>query len=257
MESSEFIRKKTQYNLQMDLNSFRRLLKFSYIFCIICVFGCGENPSTRSMENSESVPAVETADAPSTKSGTILFFGDSLTAGLGLNPNLAFPGLLERRLDSLGYSYQVVNAGLSGETTASGKNRLGWVLKQPIDIFVLELGANDGLRGIPLSETRKNLQAMITRVREEYPGVVVILAGMQLPPNMGPDYTDEFRKIFPELAQSEDVLLIPFLLQGVGGIPELNQEDGIHPTEAGHQIVADNVWSVLKEAVTSTEQKDS
>ena len=241
----------------MNQNRFRRFLKFSYIFCIICVFGCGESPSTRSQQNSESVPPVEAADAPSTKSGTILFFGDSLTAGLGLNPNLAFPGLLEQRLDSLGYSYQVVNAGLSGETTASGKNRLGWVLKQPVDIFVLELGANDGLRGIPLSETRKNLKTMIAQVRDENPEVVIVLAGMELPPNMGPEYTDEFRKIFPELAQSEDVLLIPFLLQGVGGIPELNQEDGIHPTEAGHQIVADNVWSVLKETVKSIAQEDS
>jgi acyl-CoA thioesterase-1 len=241
----------------MDQNRLSRLLKFSYIFCIICAFGCGESPSARPQDNTESVPAAEMADSPSTKSGIILFFGDSLTAGLGLNPNLAFPGLIAQRLDSLGYSYQVVNAGLSGETTASGRNRLGWVLKQPVDIFVLELGANDGLRGIPLSETRKNLQAMITRVRDEYPEAVIVLAGMQLPPNMGPEYTDEFRKIFPELAQSEDVLLIPFLLQGVGGIPELNQEDGIHPTEAGHQIVADNVWSVLKDAVENIEQKDS
>ena len=155
----------------------------------------------------------------------------------------------EARLDSLGYAYSVVNAGLSGETTASGRNRLDWVLRQPVEIFVLELGANDGLRGIPLSETRKNLEEMILLVRNKYPGAEIVLTGMQLPPNMGPEYTVEFRKIFPELAQKHKVLLIPFLLDGVGGIPELNQEDGIHPTAEGHQIVAQNVWEVLQPAI--------
>lgn len=236
----------------MKKNGLRRLLKFSYIFLLICIFGCRETPDSNAQEKSAATPAAASdaaAGADENTSGTILFFGDSLTAGLGLNPNLAFPGLLQQRLDSLGYSYQVINAGLSGETTASGKNRLSWVLNQPIDIFVLELGANDGLRGIPLSETRKNLEGMIQQVRDKYAGVTIVLAGMQLPPNMGPEYTDEFRKMFPELAESEEVLLIPFLLQDVGGIPELNQEDGIHPTAAGHKIVAENVWEVLKEAV--------
>jgi acyl-CoA thioesterase-1 len=241
----------------MDLNRPRRLLKFSYILCFICLFGCGEDKTSKSPESPETTTVTESDQMESSKSGTILFFGDSLTAGLGLDPNLAFPGLLQQRLDSLGYSFEVVNAGLSGETTASGSNRLGWVLKQPIDVFVLELGANDGLRGIPLSETRKNLKDMITQVRTTYPGTVIVLAGMQLPPNMGPEYTDEFRKIFPEIAESEDVLLIPFLLQGVGGVPELNQADGIHPTEEGHKIVADNVWEILKLAVGSPGNIDS
>ena len=244
----------------MKKNGPLRLLKFSYIFCLICVFGCRENPASNPENNAAAAPVEESAasaGSEATQTGTILFFGDSLTAGLGLNPNLAFPGLLQQRLDSLGYSYQVINAGLSGETTASGKNRLGWVLNQPLDVFVLELGANDGLRGIPLSETRKNLKGMIEQVRSKYPEVVIVLAGMQLPPNMGPEYTDEFRKLFPQLAQSEDVLLIPFLLKDVGGIPELNQEDGIHPTEAGHKIVAENVWAVLQEAVRSADLKTS
>jgi acyl-CoA thioesterase-1 len=240
----------------MQNNRPRRLLKFSYIFCLICLLGCRDNADSKGEKNGATVPVEESttaAESEANTSETILFFGDSLTAGLGLDPNLAFPGLIQQRLDSLGYSYQVINAGLSGETTASGKNRLGWVLNQPLDVFVLELGANDGLRGIPIAETRKNLKAMIAQVRAKYPDVVIVLAGMQLPPNMGPEYTDDFRKIFPEIAKSEDVLLIPFLLQDVGGIPELNQEDGIHPTEAGHKIVADNVWSVLKKAIQSAE----
>lgn len=241
----------------MKYNRTGILLKFSYILCFICLSGCGESKSSKSQENSDPAAAAESPQKKSDKAGTILFFGDSLTAGLGLDPNLAFPGLLQQRLDSLGYSYEVINAGLSGETTASGSNRLGWVLRQPVDVFVLELGANDGLRGIPLSETRKNLKAMIAQVRKTYPEAIIVLAGMQLPPNMGPEYTEEFRKIFPEVAQSEEVLLIPFLLQNVGGIPELNQDDGIHPTEEGHEIVAENVWEVLKPVVGSTQKTNS
>jgi acyl-CoA thioesterase-1 len=241
----------------MDPNCSRRLLKLSYIFSFLLLFGCGEGTSSKSPEAKENGDVQEVVETENSKGGTILFFGDSLTAGLGLDPNLAFPALLQKRLDSLGYSFEVVNAGLSGETTASGSNRLDWVLRQPVDVFVLELGANDGLRGIPISETRKNLVYMIDVVRAKYPKAIIILAGMQLPPNMGPDYTGEFRKIFPEVAESEGVLLIPFLLEGVGGIPELNQEDGIHPTEAGHQIVAENVWPVLQKAVGSLELQGS
>jgi len=143
----------------------------------------------------------------------------------------------------------VVNAGLSGETTASGKNRINWVLNQDVDVFVLELGANDGLRGIPIEETKKNLQDIIDTVKEENPGTKIVLAGMQIPPNMGEEYTTKFRNIFPELAEKNDVALIPFLLEGVAGDPELNQQDGIHPTADGYKIVTDNVWSVLEKVV--------
>ncbi len=141
--------------------------------------------------------------------------------------------------------YQVVNAGLSGETTAAGKNRVNWVLNQDVDIFVLELGANDGLRGVPLEETRKNLQAIIDMVRAKNSETKIVLTGMQIPPNMGNEYTSGFRKIFPELAKKNDVYLVPFLLEDVGGNPELNQADGIHPTAEGHKILAVNVWNVL------------
>ncbi len=143
----------------------------------------------------------------------------------------------------------MVNAGLSGETTASGKNRINWVLNQDVDVFVLELGANDGLRGIPIEETKKNLQDIIDTVKEENPGTKIVLAGMQIPPNMGEEYTTKFRNIFPELAEKNDVALIPFLLEGVAGDPELNQQDGIHPTADGYKIVTDNVWSVLEKVV--------
>jgi acyl-CoA thioesterase-1 len=142
--------------------------------------------------------------------------------------------------------YTVINSGLSGETTASGKNRINWVLNQKIDVFILELGSNDGLRGIPLKETRKNLQAIIDAVLEKNAGTKIILAGMQIPPNMGEDYITEFKIIFPELAAKNELYLIPFLLKDVGGIPELNQSDGIHPTVEGQKILAKNVWTVLE-----------
>ena len=140
----------------------------------------------------------------------------------------------------------MVNAGLSGETTSGGKNRIDWVLKQNVDVFVLELGANDGLRGIPVAETKNNLQEIIDFVREQNPEIEIILAGMQIPPNMGQEYTREFRAIFPDLAEENNVNLIPFLLEDVAGIPELNQQDGIHPTAEGQEILAENVWDVLK-----------
>ncbi|MBT8295876.1 MAG: arylesterase, partial [Gramella sp.] len=176
----------------------------------------------------------------------ILFFGDSLTAGYGLEQGEAFPEIIQQKIDSLSLDYKVVNAGLSGETTSGGKNRIDWVLKQNVDIFVLELGANDGLRGIPLKETRNNLQEIIDFVRKENPEIEIILAGMQIPPNMGQDYTTGFRNIFPELAEENNIELIPFLLEDVAGIPELNQQDGIHPTAEGQKILAENVWEVLK-----------
>ena len=182
-----------------------------------------------------------------TNKKSILFFGDSLTAGLGLDTSEAFPAIIQNRIDSLGLAYQVINAGLSGETTASGRNRISWVLNQKVDVFVLGLGANDGLRGIPISETRKNLQAIIDFAKEKNPDVQIILAGMQIPPNMGQDYTNDFKNIFPEIAKDNSISLVPFLLENVGGIPELNQQDGIHPTAEGHKLITENVWPVIKD----------
>ena len=195
----------------------------------------------------EEEPEKKSSEAVTLKN--IVFFGNSLTAGYGLDTREAFPALIQNKLDSLGLQYNVINAGLSGETTSGGDSRVDWVLNQKPDVFVLELGANDGLRGIPLSETRANLQSIIDKVKKKNPEVKIVLAGMQIPPNMGPEYTSEFRTIFPDLAESNNIALIPFLLDGVAGNPNLNQRDGIHPTVQGQIIVASNVWSVLSDLV--------
>ncbi|WP_037315083.1 arylesterase [Salegentibacter sp. Hel_I_6] len=226
----------------------RNLKYYFAIFSIFIMISCGENAEKKSEEKSKEETQTETKSEVSEKN-VILFFGNSLTAGMGLEASEAFPALIQNRLDSLNYNYEVVNAGLSGETTASGKNRIEWVLKQNVDIFVLELGANDGLRGIPIAETRRNLQDIIDTVKEKNPDTKIVLAGMQIPPNMGEEYTTDFRNIFPELAEENNVELIPFLLEGVAGDPELNQQDGIHPTAEGYKIVADNVWDVLEDVV--------
>jgi acyl-CoA thioesterase I len=175
----------------------------------------------------------------------ILFFGDSLTAGYGLSTEEAFPALIEKNCIKNGTPCRSINAGLSGETSAGGLSRIDWILRQPVDVFVLELGANDGLRGLPLDQTKKNLQSIIDKVKAKYPKVKVVIAGMLVPPNMGPDYTASFRKIFPELAKKNNATLIPFLLQDVAGYEKLNLADGIHPNQEGHKIVADNVYEVL------------
>jgi acyl-CoA thioesterase-1 len=154
--------------------------------------------------------------------------------------------VISKRVDSLKLPYKVINAGLSGETTAGGNGRINWLMKQKIDIFVLELGANDGLRGIPVNETAKNLQSIVDKVKAKYPDAKLVLLGMQVPPNMGADYSNKFKSVFPTLAVKNKMELVPFLLQGVAGIPSLNQGDGIHPTAQGAKIVANNVWEVLK-----------
>jgi acyl-CoA thioesterase-1 len=193
-----------------------------------------------------SVCVIAGARMAAAENKTVVFFGDSLTAGYGLDPDEAFPALIQKKIDAAGIPARVVNAGLSGETTAGGLRRLNWILRQKVDVLVIELGANDGLRGIAPNATRANLQAMIDQVREKYPHAVIVLAGMQLPPNLGPEYTQKFAAIFPELAKSNQVTLISFLLAGVGGVPSLNQGDGMHPTAKGDRIVADNVWKILE-----------
>ena len=224
----------------------QKLLKFRYFLLLLFFFSCGDagKKETRVEDSKDTEVSQTKADEAGAK--VILFYGDSLTAGYGIKLEEAFPALIQERIDSLGLNYTVINSGVSGETTSGGLNRLNWVLKQKVDVFVLELGANDGLRGIPLDETQQNLQAIIDLVRDKNADTQIILAGMQIPPNMGPEYTKEFRSIFPELAQKNEIPLIPFLLEGVAGNPELNLEDGIHPTSEGHQILSKNVWAVLK-----------
>jgi len=209
---------------------------------IIILSGCTDNK--KPAESDQNNTAKETATV--TKKKTIVFYGNSLTAGYGVSPSEAFPAIIQKKIDSLGFPYNVINAGVSGETSSGGKTRIDWILREPIDIFILELGANDGLRGTPLSETKKNLQDIIDKVKAKYPDTKLVFAGMEIPPNMGQAYTTEFRNIYIDLAAKNKMTLIPFLLEGVGGEPELNQADGIHPTAEGHLIVAENVWKQLE-----------
>lgn len=234
-----------------------KVLKFSYFFLAVLVYSCGENPKQKAAETPTAVNLKDDEATISDSNKVILFFGNSLTAAYGLETEEGFPNRIQERIDSLGLDYTVINSGLSGETTSGGLNRLDWVLNQEVDIFVLELGANDGLRGIPLTETRANLQQMIDLVRSKNENTQIILAGMQIPPNMGAAYTTEFRNIFPDLAAKNDILLIPFLLEGVAGIPDLNLDDGIHPTAEGQKIVARNVWEVLAEVIQPVEETET
>jgi acyl-CoA thioesterase I len=182
--------------------------------------------------------------APAAK--VVLFLGDSITAGYGLETSQAYPALIEERIEAKGWPLKVINAGQSGDTSAGGLSRLDWLLRNPVSVLVLELGGNDGLRGLPPEVTQKNLQAIIDRTKAKYPNVKLVIAGMMVPPNMGRDYGKRFNGIFPELAKRNGAVLIPFVLEGVAGLPDLNLADGIHPTAKGHQIVAANVWKVLE-----------
>lgn len=194
-----------------------------------------------------TVDSTPTAAVPVDARPVVLCFGTSLTAGLGLTPEEAYPALLQRKADSAGLAFRVVNAGVSGETSAAGRRRIEWLLAQPqrIAVLLLELGANDALRGQDLNAAQRDLQAIIDSTRARFAGVHIVIAGMAAPPNLGTRYTRQFRDLFPQLARANHAALIPFLLEGVAGRPELNQADGIHPTAAGARIVADNVWQVL------------
>jgi len=218
------------------------------LFALFTAFlsSCSNNNQTVSAKNQADTASRQKDTSPAAGTKNILFFGTSLTAGMGVDPEQAFPALIQHKIDSIQIPYKVINAGLSGETSADGKSRVDWLLRQPVDIFVLELGANDGLRGIPVKETVANLQAIVDKVKKKYPNVKFVLAGMQMPPSMGEKYTVPFRELFPELAKKNKMAFVPFLLKGVGGIPRLIQQDGLHPTPAGHKILAENVWTVLQ-----------
>jgi acyl-CoA thioesterase-1 len=220
--------------------------RFMPAIVLFALLGACGNSKNDNQKTETDTLAVENKNM-ATKN--ILFFGTSLTAGYGLDPSEAYPELIQNRIDSLKLPYKVINAGLSGETSAAGKSRITWLLKQKIDVFVLELGANDGLRGIAVAETTKNLQAIIDTVKNKYPDVKMVLAGMQVPPNMGSTYANDFKEMFPKLAEKNDMVLIPFLLDKVGGVPKLNQPDGIHPTAEGDKILAENVWVKLKDVL--------
>ena len=214
------------------------------LVAVLLVLGLGACNSTPPAAE-KTTAAAAAAPAPDTKK-RILFFGNSITAGYGVEPEQAFPALIGQKLDSAKLNYEAINAGLSGETTAGGRSRVGWVLRQPVAVFVLELGGNDGLRGLPLTATRQNLQGIIDTVRRRSPGAQIVLAGMQIPPNLGQSYAADFKKLYQEISDRNHLVLIPFLLAGVGGDAKLNQRDGIHPTPAGHRIVARTVWGTLQ-----------
>lgn len=184
----------------------------------------------------------------------IVILGDSLTAGLGLPSSQAYPALLQQRIDRRGLDYEVVNAGVSGDTTAGGLRRLNWVLSGEVRVLVVALGANDGLRGLPVAEMRRNLSTIVATARNR--GVQVLLAGMEAPPNVGPEYTEAFRDVYRDVARSQSVPLIPFLLEGVAGESNLNQRDGIHPNEAGAEHLAETVWQALEPILTPAPTHD-
>jgi len=181
----------------------------------------------------------------------ILVLGDSLAAGYGVDPSEAYPALLQKKIDEAGLDFTVVNGGVSGDTSAGGRRRINWYLRRKTAVLLLELGGNDGLRGIPPATTRSNLQSIIDSAKIAYPEIRIVVAGMRMPPNLGADYTAAFENIFPDLAQANNAALVPFLLEGVGGKPELNQPDQIHPTPEGHKIVAENVWKTLRPVLTN------
>jgi acyl-CoA thioesterase-1 len=177
---------------------------------------------------------------------TLLFVGTSLTAGLGLETEDSYPSLVQRKIDSAGLRYEVVNAGVSGETSSGLLQRLDWLLRQKFDVVLIETGANDGLRGIPIETMESNIRQIIERVRAARPGARIVLVQMEAPPNLGRSYTQRFRGVFPSVAKAENVELLPFLLDGVAGERELNQGDGIHPNVEGSRVVAENVWRGLR-----------
>jgi acyl-CoA thioesterase-1 len=218
------------------------------VFIAFLMSSCKNDSSKMAQNTKEETTASKESAKPQNISAkqTILFFGNSLTAGYKLEKEESFPSLIQDRIDSLGLEYMVVNGGLSGETTSGGKERISWVLRTPVDVFVLELGANDMLRGLNLEETRNNLDAIIQAVLDKNPETKIIIAGMDAPPNMGPEYVKDFKSIFSDLAEKYNAGLVPFLLEGVAGRPELNLEDQKHPNAEGQKIVVENVWAVLK-----------
>jgi acyl-CoA thioesterase-1 len=192
---------------------------------------------------------------PSLEKPAVLFFGTSLTAGYGIDPERAYPALIQQKIDSAGLGYRVINAGLSGETSAGARRRADWLFQQPVSVLVLETGANDGLRGLPPDSLRANIQAILDRAKRMRPAPKLVLVGMRIPPNYGRAYTQQFESIYPELAKSNGAVLIPFLLEGVGGVTSLNQADGVHPTAEGQRKMAETVWRVL-EPVLREESKE-
>ena len=222
--------------------------RYFLIFTVVAVLGLScsskENSSRSEREAPAPGPGNPALPVESDVRPAIVTLGDSLTIGLGVDPEANFPSRLQKKLNESGFRYRVINAGVSGDTTAQGLNRLRALLDQRPSIVIVALGANDGLRGLPAQSTNANLESIITALKAE--GIDIVLAGMTMPPNYGGIYTKEFREIFPALAKKHQIRLVPFLLEGVAGIPALNLEDGIHPNARGYEIITENVWKELR-----------
>ncbi len=221
-----------------------RITRYALALGLVAALACGERPQPGRVGRQPAPPSA--VDASRAGQPVVLFLGTSLTAGLGLDESQAYPALIQQKIDSAGLGFRVVNAGVSGETSAGGLRRVDWLLREPIAVLVLELGANDALRGQDLGATRRNLQQIIDRTRAARPDCAIVIAGMQAPPNLGQSYTRAFRDLFPALARANHAALIPFLLDSVAAIPRLNQADGMHPNAAGDRIMARTVWRVLE-----------
>ena len=220
-----------------------KLQSIIILFGLVFIQLSCQNENTKAIEKTKIENKTESVKTDKKK--TILFFGNSITAAFGLEPSEAFSSLIQEKIDSLGLNYICVNAGNSGETTKGGLSRLDWVLKEPVEIFVLELGANDGLRGYTVEDSKKNLSQIVKNFKKKNPDSKVLLAGMKVPPNMGNEYYLDFEKMYTDIAKEENIALIPFILENVAGIKELNLPDGIHPTAEGHRIVTETVWKHL------------
>jgi len=236
----------------MQINVFPGIRLAACLAVAASLGACGsrESADPSAAGTTRSGPSIAN-DAAAANQGDprIVVLGDSLTAGLGLSPEDAYPAVLQRRLDARGLKYQVINAGNSGDTSAGGLSRLDWVLEGDVRILIVALGGNDALRGLPVSQLKGNLARIIERAQAR--GITVVLAGMEAPPNWGDEYTKAFHDVYPALANEYHVALVPFLLEGVAAIDRLNQRDGIHPTAEGDRIIADTVWKVLEPIVTA------
>jgi acyl-CoA thioesterase-1 len=207
--------------------------------------GASSDEASRTNGAAAEQVAAAAPRRPSAERGRVLFVGTSLTAGLGLDPSEAFPAVIAGKIDSAGLPFEVVNAGVSGETSSGALRRIDWLLREPVDVVVLETGANDGLRGVPVAQLRRNIRAIIERVRTARPEARILLVQMEALPNFGPEYTGTFRSVYPEVARETGVTLVPFLLEDVAGVPALNQPDGIHPTVEGARLAAATIWRSL------------
>ena len=231
----------------------RRILCLAIVCLMFALAACGQPSASR--PDAADVVAVGSAAPPASLDAPrprVVFLGDSLTAGLGLPREQSVPSLIQARLEAEGYAYEVVNAGVSGDTSAGGLRRLDWALDGDVEILVIELGANDGLRGLPVAQMKANLDDIITQAKAR--GITVILTGMEAPPNYGPVYTAEFRTAFRDLADDHDVTFVPFFLEGVAGIAALNNGDGIHPNAEGAKVIEQTIWRALEPELEKTDR---